>query len=205
MRIHWPSFAALLTVACTVHSTNAAVITGSPLVTIEIPLTLSPAFTPPKPYEQSRWSLSYGDDKVHFGDILRFRVFENGLADVPILDFTHDGTHEMNGFFGLYGQSEHFQDLQGLLVLDLYAGSVTIDRFFAETYVNGQRYAFSKILNTSLVPEPSASIMLVIGGSYLLLRRHPRALPNHKAFPTSSAATTPTSLSVSTAPSNYIQ
>jgi hypothetical protein len=155
------------------HSTNAAVITGSPLVTIEIPLTLSPAFTPPKPYEQSRWSLSYGNDKIHFGDILRFRLFEDGVADVPILDFTHDGTHEMNGFFGLYGQSEHFQDLQGLLVLDLYAGSVTIDRFFAETYVNSQRYAFSKVLDINIVPEPSASIMLVIGGSFLLLRRRP--------------------------------
>jgi hypothetical protein len=172
MRTHLhPRFTVSFIVACILQSTHAAIIVGSPLVTLEIPFVLNSAFTPSKPPGLSQWLLRYGDDRVDIGDIFRFRLFEDSLADVAILDVGYDGTSAQNGFLALFGPSQHFQDLQGLLVIDLYKGSVTIDRLFAETYVSGKRYLFSKNIDIALVPEPAVGIMLVIGVSYLLLRR----------------------------------
>ena len=175
MHIHLrPRFTISFIMACILQSTNAAIIVGSPLVTLEIPFVLNSAFTPSNPPALSQWLLRYGDDRVDIGDIFRFRLFEDSLADVAILDVGYDGTSAQNGFLALFGRSQHFQDLQGLLVIDLYKGSVTIDRLFAETYVSGKRYLFSKSIDVTLVPEPAVGIMVVTGVSYLLLRR------NHK-------------------------
>ena len=165
-----PLFPASLVAACMIQSTCAATIVGSPRDTLEILFVLDSAFTPSSPPPRSQWLLRYGDDRVDIGDILRFRLFEDSREDDPILEVEYDGTYAQNGFLGLFGQSDHFQDLQGLLVIDLYEGSVSIDRLFAETYVSGKRYLFSESIGITLVPEPEVGIMVVIGGSFLLLR-----------------------------------
>lgn len=169
---------AALLAACVIKSANAAAIAGNPRDVLELELVLTAVQFPSPPRPQgSHWVLSYGDNRVDIGDILRCRLFEDSPADEPIFDFYYDGTHTGHGILGFFGPSEHFQDLQGLLLIELYEGSVSIDRIFAETYLSGERYMDSRSLDVTLVPEPSVGILLSIGIGFLLFRR-PRGMVN---------------------------
>ena len=163
---------AALLAACVIESANAAAIVGNPRDVLEIEFILTAVQFPSPPRPQgSHWALSYGDDRVDIGDILRFRLFEDSRADEPNLDVYYDGTYTGNGFLGFFGPSDHFQDLQGLLLIELYEGSVSIDSIFAETYLSGERYMDSRSIDVTLVPEPSVGFLLSIGIGFLLCRR----------------------------------
>lgn len=150
---------------------NAATVVDAPQETLEIEFLLTSAFTPTNPPSVSQWVLQFGDDRVDVGDVLTFRLFEDTRADEPILSSEYDGTRFQNGFLGIFGPSEHFQDLQGLLVIELYEGSVTVDRLFAETYVDGQRYLFSERIDVTLIPEPGTGFLVALGVVAVVCRR----------------------------------
>jgi hypothetical protein len=161
---------------CAVSATHAATIMAMPVDSRVIDFRLTPtAFSPTNPPGNSQWLLRFGTDRVNIGDVLRVRLFENTQADVPLLDNYYDGSISLNGILGLFGTSENFQDLQGLLIVELFAGSVNLRSLFAETYVNGKRQLYTQDLNITLVPETEVGMILAVGGGLLLLRRRKSA------------------------------
>ena len=116
--------------------------------------------------------IQYGDDRVDIGDILSVRLYETSTLDDPILEIEYDGTFAQDGFFALFGISDHFQDQQGLVVIDLFQGSVDIARVFTETVIDGERYLHSKDTDIQLIPEPSSTLLIGITGLLFTGRRN---------------------------------
>ncbi len=106
-------------------------------------------------------------------------LYEDSIDDTPLISLKFDGSQSSNGYAFGYDREENFQDGQAIISLTLYAGSITFDRIFAETIIDGERYQFDSG-PFALVPEPSSISLFFLTALCACRRRvvSPKQSPN---------------------------
>jgi hypothetical protein len=107
------------------------------------------------------------------GDVLRYEMFENSVAESPIFS----GTMTVAPPFSLAATNAGaWQDVQGAVRFTMLAGSVTVDSVSVKAIVPGPSLSSYNVYDTTFtpVPEPGGLSLLGLGAGLLWMWRRRR-------------------------------